>query len=160
MSEQLSAHCQSAGKLNIAAGELRSSMTDRFPDNDLDKNDDTKSRQWYCKDRQNSTMEKAQGASQIFCETCLTSVGICRSFWSTSAIILDQSNVPLPRYGQKHCFTAFATRFTAFAVVFWTLGGYTASIRRIVAKIQVKTLLRRLWNRFYGFFVTFWALWW
>ena len=50
----------------------------------------------------------------------------------------------------KTFFVDFENGFTAFAVLFWLLCGYFASIRRIVSKIQAKMLLHQLWKWFYG----------
>ena len=42
-------------------------------------------------------------------------------FKNILVVILHQSDMPLPKYRQKRCFTCFKTGFTAFAVLFWAL---------------------------------------
>ena len=70
------------------------------------------------------------------------------------------TDVPLPRYARKCSSLALKTVLRHLPFFFDHFTGYFASIRRIVAKIQAKTLLCQFWNCFTAFFVNIWALWW
>ena len=62
--------------------------------------------------------------------------GIRRSIFSPLEVILRRLKIPLPRYGLKRVFARFKTGITAFAILFFALLMFFASIGGTVAKIR------------------------